>query len=439
MITGFSASMNAQVQYVNLLVNPGVNVDTAGWNVTSNLGSGFMHLPTSGYDGTGAIQAGYYTEYSQVIDLVAAGYTIADLDEAPVVRYADWIKGSGPDSMDLYKFEVTLLDVNDNIIATHASSGYLTTNGVNWSQNTHSFVNYGPGLRKVRVNRIGADAEYDQTQTVGVVMDAACLVVGNHFLYASDGTGDLAGWNVTENGGDGWSTANTFWPGWQTSFDQCTKSQVVDLMSLGYTAAELDTEPKITIWEFFIGLDGGTGVGIADYHNMKIELRDASGNVITSYDSGTIRGLSTWQQIGSTFENYGTGLRQVFVEHGGYDQEFWAGHYGGIVDATQMTMEFTPIQTDVNDLVEQNTSNLALYPNPVASNEPIAISIDNEITGTFDLTMTDALGRTVHQSTFEKTSVSQQTSFTPNDLPSGIYQISIKKDGFSATKRININ
>lgn len=440
LITCISYTMNAQVQYTNVLKNPGINDTLSDWTLAYDQGTGYLQLPTEGYDGTGAIQAGYRTQIEQVIDLVAHGYTTAKLDEAPIVRYGDWIKGAGPDVNDLYEYEVTLLDANDVEITSYNSytnGGWITTNGANWSMNTHSFVNYGPGLRKIKILRNGVDAEFDQTQTVGVIMDAACLVVGNHFLYASPRTGDLAGWNVTQNGGDGWKTIPTF-PGWQTSFNTCTKEQSVKLLDVGYTAAELDTEPKISIWEFFVGIDGtGSGTGYDDTHNMKVELRDGSGNVLASYDSGTITGTDQWQQVGTVFENYGTGLREVYVEHGGFDSEYWAGHYGGVVDATQMTMEFQ-ISTDVTELEEPTTS-FVVYPNPVASNTPIALSFDTEMTGTFQIQMMDALGRQVYNSTFEKTSNSYQTSFTPNNLPAGIYQLVIRKGDFLSTKRISIH
>ncbi len=441
MIAFVSNTMTAQVQYVNLLTNPGINDTLTDWTIVFDQGTGHLHLPTGGYDGTGAIQAGYRTQITQEIDLIAAGYTAAKLDEAPIVRYSDFIKGAGPDPLDLYEYEVKLLDVNDNVIAEYNSyvdNGWVTTDGTNWKMNTHSFVNYGAGLRKITILRNGVDAEFDQTSTVGVIMDAACLVVGNHFLYASNRTKDLAGWTVTENGGDGWKANHTAVTGFQTSFNTCTKNQTVNLLDLGYTAAELNTEPKITVWEFFLGFDGsGSGTGFGDTHEMTIELLDNNGNVLDSYTSGVITGTDQWQQLGHTFENYGPGLAKVNVEHGGYDFEYWAGHYGGIVDATQMIMEFQ-VSTDVTDEVVEKTTRMSVFPNPVASNEAVSIVMDHDITGTFQLEMTDALGRTVFNSTFEKTSTEFQMSFTPNQLPAGIYQISVMKEDFMTSKRISI-
>jgi len=437
---GYSLSVTAQVQYVNLLQNPGTSVDTSGWTLTYDDGSGHVFLPTGGFDGTGAIQGGYETIFEQEVDLIAVGYTAADLDNAPIVRYSDWIAGSGPDSIDFYIFRVSLLDGNDNVIVEYDSYndvGFIPTNGVIWSQNTHSFVNYGPGLRKIKVVRSGLDGEYNQTQTVGTKMDAACLVVGNHLMYASNRTHDLAGWNVTANGGDGWNANSAISLGYQTSYNTCTKSQTVNLLDLGYTAAELDQQPKVSLWEFFLGFDGtGNGSGIGDFHNLKAELRDGSGNVLASYDSGSITGTAQWQQIGNVFENYGVGLREIFVEHSGYDQEYWNGHYGGFVDATQVTLEFL-VSTDVEEMTEE-ANTFTVYPNPVAANEPIAISIDNEFSGQFNLDVTDMLGRSVFQTTFEKSAGNFQTSFVPGDLPQGIYQISIKRDGFITTQRVSI-
>lgn len=33
-------------------------------------------------------------------------------------------------------------------------------------------------------------------------------------------------------------------------------------------------------------------------------------------------------QVQHTFENYGRGLRKISFQHGGKDEQFWAGHYG---------------------------------------------------------------------------------------------------------------
>ncbi len=432
-ISVFAFSVQAQ-QYTNLIKNSGTNVDLTDWDIVDDQGSGYVLLPTDGYDGTGAVQSGYQTRIEQTVDLVAVGYPISLLDEAPIIRYADWVKGGGTDPADYYLYSIELLDENDNIITSFTSSNAITTS--NWEQNTTNFINYGPGLRKIKVIRRGQDAEYDETSTQGTIMDAAYLSINNHFTNASTGTGDLSGWDVV-NAGDGWSPNNpTVYPGFITSYETCSKSQTVNLMDLGYTAAELDSEPRLEIWEFFLGYDGpqnGTGIGDSYYRN--IELRDGSGNIIASAASGNLTCTDQWQEQNDVFENYGPGLREVYLEHGGIDIEYWQGHYGSIIDATQMTLEFTPIVSSVKETADNNLD-LTVYPNPVSPNTPIAISIDNDIQGTYLLEMTDVMGRVIHQSEIEKTNTSHQSSFVPDNIVAGMYMLTVRKDNFVATQRV---
>lgn len=429
----FCVNSQAQ-QFVNLLVNPGMNESHDGWSFDTNGGVGSEIAIDLGIDGTGAIHTGYDTGVFQEIDLIAYGYSASLLDEAPIIRFSDWIKGSGTDMADSYRFEIILKDVDGGEIAkyvSHDDIGWITTTDT-WQQITHNFIDYGPGLRSIYIKRQGWDAEFDQSSNVGVIMDAAYLSINNHFIYASGRTGDLSGWTIDEDGGDGWGNVNNQF---RTSFGMCSKSQTVNLLELGYSEDKLDTQPEIDIWEFYFGYDGPQdGSGFSDTHFMKIELRDANGNVLDSFDSGMLTCTQDAQYVEANFRNYGKGLREVYIQHGGQDSEFWAGHYGGMVDATQMTLNFTTA-IGIEEIIENNAS-MRLFPNNVQQSEQVNVHFENGLIGEFDLVLLDLSGKIIESIGVEKLNAQFYQTIETRALQSGIYFVQMQQKGFTATQKL---
>ncbi len=166
---------------------------------------------------------------------------------------------------------------------------------------------------------------------------------GRNLLTNPDAeTGDLSGWTILENGGRGWRVrgagAHTGEYAFQTSFDWGRKYQVIDLIAKGFTEQELDEVHNVYISDWFSGI-GYSSSQTLDFGQLKVELRDASHNVIASYDSGEFRtpeaptpyGVN-YIEYSHVFQNYGPGLRFIYFEHGGNDVENWAGHYGTLID-----------------------------------------------------------------------------------------------------------
>ena len=57
-----------------------------------------------------------------------------------------------------------------------------------------------------------------------------------------------------------------------------------------------------------------------DLYTLTVELRDAGGAVIASFETGTITATtSAWTWAGTTFANYGEGVRQIYIRDGGKD------------------------------------------------------------------------------------------------------------------------
>ncbi len=426
-------------QLTNLLANPGTNTDDSGWTYLYNDGPGTVVEAGAGYGGTAGLLTGFNTQIAQDIDLLAIGYSEAFLDGAPIIRFADWFKGTGTDVGDQYRFYIELRDANGDIIDNYASDWYIGT--VDFQQVKHNMINYGPGLRSIYVTRQSWDAEYDESANLGSVLDAAYLSIGNHLLNANANTGDLSGWTIESEGGDGWN-AREFGPGlykYQTSYETCTKSQTIDLLELGYTEADLDMQPRIDVWEFYWGYDGGAGgAALEDTHFMNVELRDGSGNVIDAFQSGDLTCTADAQLLEATFSDYGAGLREIYVQHGGVDQEYWAGYYGGFIDATTVRLDFDDIAINVEETA-QNNNQLSCSPNPVSVGETIQLSLDNSIQGTYNLIIRNMLGQDVFNTEIEKTTTDFTTNIAiPQHLTKGVYLLSVGQNDFIATKRLII-
>ena len=164
---------------------------------------------------------------------------------------------------------------------------------------------------------------------------------------------DLSGWSIVSNGGDGWRVAEGagLQAGsacFQTSFDWCVRSQEVDLTDEskgGLAAAFYSTFPKIHCSEYF----KGSGPDCSDHFYLKLELRDANKNAICFWESGPMRAGEEWKCHGHIFEDYGGIVedtsndigppRYLYFEDGGKDAEFWAGHFGVLMDCAQVAVE----------------------------------------------------------------------------------------------------
>ena len=148
---------------------------------------------------------------------------------------------------------------------------------------------------------------------------------------AEDG---LIGWNFSTGSGTDWVTQGSSFgaQSFVSSYGWSTKNQTVDLIGLGFSSNYLDLAPELYVQEMYTG----HAVNYSDEYYFHVELRDSLGNVIASYGDGSqsspLIADTSWKNSNHTFSNYGTGLRYVYVESGGKDVEYWAGHYGTKID-----------------------------------------------------------------------------------------------------------
>jgi len=143
-------------------------------------------------------------------------------------------------------------------------------------------------------------------------------------------TGDMTGWNIITNGGSGWAVCQ---PGtFCTSNAPAEKGQEIDLVTLGFDPADLDSGPDVFVSEdFFRRGDIPDGKSVLYY--LKVELRDALHAPIATYDSGWITSATTGavtENLSHLFTGYNntSPVRFIHWQDGGDENVGWAGHYG---------------------------------------------------------------------------------------------------------------
>lgn len=187
---------------------------------------------------------------------------------------------------------------------------------------------------------VAINAAADTTASTAVTL--SLQEPGNLIQDPGGESGSLASWQVLQSGGDGWAStpANRLFGerAFITSFSLDTRSQLLDLTTLGYTQQQLDAAPSITVHEWY----QGTGVpsNLSDQFYLKVELRSANNTVLAALDPSatTTKTSAPWQVSAQTFTGYGPGLRYVYFEDGGQDMEFWAGQYGAAMDGASVVV-----------------------------------------------------------------------------------------------------
>jgi hypothetical protein len=171
----------------------------------------------------------------------------------------------------------------------------------------------------------------------------------NLLFNANGEAGDMTGWNIDQNDGNGWyvgtgyggplsGSTNPF----DTSYGWDVRSQTIDLLAAGYSTDFLDSAPTVSItdWVNAYIVDG--------FYFMNVSLEDADQNVIASWSNGSqesplsIGSGAGWTQITGSLDNYGSGLRYIVFQDGGRDSTGWAGNYGAEFDGSSVSFGIIP-------------------------------------------------------------------------------------------------
>ncbi|MCX4242016.1 hypothetical protein [Paraliomyxa miuraensis] len=166
------------------------------------------------------------------------------------------------------------------------------------------------------------------------------FVCENLLVNPSVETGNFDGWQVLQQS-DAQVRQNEAHDGtWavHTSFGPFTREQEIDLVALGLDPAFLDTSPEIVVEDWF------REVYDSDPYWVRVELQNESHAPI---DLWTVEGWTPGDEgydddeyvaEQHTFSGYPAGLRYIRFRDGGQDGEYWAGHYGVIIDAPRLEL-----------------------------------------------------------------------------------------------------
>ena len=154
----------------------------------------------------------------------------------------------------------------------------------------------------------------------------AALFNTNLLANSTTNSSSMTGWTVTANGGSGWSVGSGVF---YTSYQWDVRTQTIDLLAAGFSAAVLDASPDIKV-----------GVNINAYwggqYFINCQIQDASHNVLATYSIGsqsspitlTSSLNDTFSWVGTTLADYASGARYIVYTDGGKDTRGWAGQYG---------------------------------------------------------------------------------------------------------------
>ncbi|RVE72418.1 hypothetical protein OJAV_G00042740 [Oryzias javanicus] len=154
-------------------------------------------------------------------------------------------------------------------------------------------------------------------------------IMSRNLLKNPCGEEDLESWELVENGGNGWIVEDM--PGdcgpdfendevkkyFVTSFEWCSKKQVIDLLAEDYTTDELNTEPEVTVEDWYCSR---TDCGCE--YRLAVNLLDDNHEVMEYFKPELVlldpeNDDCSWKKMSYTFSGYGPGLRFISFEHGG--------------------------------------------------------------------------------------------------------------------------
>ncbi|XP_043108833.1 F-box only protein 2 [Puntigrus tetrazona] len=158
----------------NLIKNPNGDEDLGHWELTENGGDQWRTEDMPGDCGHAfneeSITKYFSTSFEpcikrQVIDLLAEGYDPENLDIAqPAVYVEDWYC-SRTDCGCIYKLTVSLLDESLDVMQEFKPEEVILNpdcDDCSWKKVSHTFTDYGPGLRFISFEHGGQDTNYWQ-------------------------------------------------------------------------------------------------------------------------------------------------------------------------------------------------------------------------------------------------------------------------------------
>lgn len=151
----------------NLLKNPRAEDEMRDWQILENGGDNWVIEPVRVPHPNERVQKNFVTSYgkcikSQLIDLASEGYNQLFMDHfQPDIKISDWY-APRMDCGCKYEIQVDLLNQRKKPVKTFAPETvyFEQWNDQQWNQMTHTFQNYGPGVRYIRFTHGGKDTQF---------------------------------------------------------------------------------------------------------------------------------------------------------------------------------------------------------------------------------------------------------------------------------------
>ncbi|XP_073326938.1 F-box only protein 6-like [Pagrus major] len=151
----------------NLLKNPRAEHKMKNWHILENGGDNWKVEEVMVPHPNETVQKNFVTSYGmckkmQLINLATEGYNPSFMDHfQPDIKISDWYAPRW-DCGSEYEIRVELLNQRKKTIQTFAPETiyFEQWNDQKWSQMTHVFQNYGPGVRYIRFTHGGKDTQF---------------------------------------------------------------------------------------------------------------------------------------------------------------------------------------------------------------------------------------------------------------------------------------
>ncbi|RXN09562.1 F-box only 6-like protein [Labeo rohita] len=300
----------------NLLKNPSAQDGLRGWKIVPSGGDCWV-IEENTKPIPDTVTKCFVTSYGlclkqQLIDLNEEGYSDSFMDEVqPHIKISDWC-ASCNDCGSEYQICVELLDERKNSISTFQPEKVMFSfwNGEPWHQMTHVFKNYGPGVRFVRFTHGGQDTQFwaghygvriTNSSVEICPADESFRFTNRNLLKNPSAQEEFQGWEIVENGGDGWFTQGnrrTF-PVSKCFVTSCGYAPFSDCGSEYQICVELLDEKKKPI---------------STFQPEKVFFQKGK--------------MYPWRQMTHVFMNYGPGVWFIRFTHGGKDTKFQKGQHG---------------------------------------------------------------------------------------------------------------
>eukprot|EP01089_Gocevia_fonbrunei_P005508 TRINITY_DN1596_c0_g1_i1.p1 TRINITY_DN1596_c0_g1~~TRINITY_DN1596_c0_g1_i1.p1 ORF type:complete len:288 (-),score=44.74 TRINITY_DN1596_c0_g1_i1:66-929(-) len=123
-----------------------------------------------------------------------------------------------------------------------------------------------------------------------------------------------------------------------SSYNWSIKTQIIDLIQIGFTRPQLDYCPEIQISEWYCGRhDCGSE------YKLCVKLQNEKHELLDMFETGGRTEPEIWNEEKHTFAGYPKGLRFIEFTSQGKDTRWWDGYYGAKMTAA--SVKVFPIKT----------------------------------------------------------------------------------------------